>query len=92
MSPRDFEDLVFALVRREDGRARQLGPPDAGRDTIVPLDDGTELAWRRSTTPPASIRGKCEESLQTALSERRPREITFVFPVKMTATKEPGLS
>lgn len=92
MSPGDFEDLVFALVRCEHDRARQLGPPDAGRDTIVPLDDGTELTWQAKHHTAGIDWGKCEESLQTALRERQPREITFVFPVKMTATKESGLA
>jgi hypothetical protein len=92
MSPGDFEDLVFALVRREDDRARQLGPPDAGRDTIVPCGDGTELVWQAKHHTAGIDWGKCEESLTTALRERRPREVTFVFPVKLTATKEPGLA
>ncbi len=92
MSDRDFEDLVFALVRAEDNRARQLGPPDAGRDTIVPLDDGTELVWQAKHHMSGIDWGKCEESLVRALGERDPREITFVFPVRMTAGKEPGLA
>jgi hypothetical protein len=92
MSDRDFEDLVYALVRAEDDRARQLGPPDAGRDTVVPLDDGTELVWQAKHHTSGIDWAKCEESLIRALEQRQPREITFVFPVKMTAGKEPGLA
>jgi hypothetical protein len=91
MSDRDFEDLVYALVRAEDDRARQLGPPDAGRDTVVPLDDGTELVWQAKHHTSGIDWGKCEESLTRALEQRQPREINFVFPVKMTAGKESGL-
>lgn len=91
MSPAAFEDLVFALVRREDDRAQQLGPPDAGRDTIIACGDGTELVWQAKHHTAGIDWGKCEESLNAALRERKPREVTFVFPVKMTAPKEQGL-
>jgi hypothetical protein len=91
MSSSEFEDLVFALVRIEDERAEQLGPPDAGRDTIVRLPEGGELVWQAKHHASGIDWGKCEESLKTALSERDPREVTFVFPVKLNATKEPGL-
>lgn len=91
MSSSEFEDLVFALVRIEDDRAEQLGPPDAGRDTIVRPPEGGELVWQAKHHAAGIDWGKCEESLKTALAERDPREVTFVFPVKMNATKEPGL-
>jgi hypothetical protein len=92
MSSSAFEDLVFALVRIEDPRAEQLGPPDAGRDTIVRLPEGDELVWQAKQHTTGIDWGKCEESLKTALANRKPREVTFVFPVKLTATKEPGLA
>ncbi len=91
MSPTDFEDLVFALVRADDNRAEQLGPPDAGRDTIIRLAGGGELVWQAKHHTSGIDWNKCEDSLKTALKLRDPREVTFVFPVKMTATKEPGL-
>jgi hypothetical protein len=91
MTPSAFEDLVFALVRLEDERAEQLGPPDAGRDTIVRLPGGGELVWQAKHHSSGIHWGDCEESLTTALRERIPREVTFVFPVKMTAGKEAGL-
>jgi hypothetical protein len=91
MSASEFEDLVFALVRIEDDRAEQRGPPDAARDTIVRLPEGGELVWQAKHHTSGIDWGKCEESLKTALSERDPREVTFVFPVKLNATKEPGL-
>jgi hypothetical protein len=92
MSSSEFEDLVFALVRIEDPRAEQLGPPDAGRDTIVRLPEGDELVWQTKQHTTGIDWGKCEESLKTALANRKPREVTFVFPVKLNATKEPGLA
>jgi hypothetical protein len=92
MSSSEFEDLVFALVRIEDPRAEQLGPPDAGRDTIVRLPEGDELVWQAKQHTTGIDWGKCEESLKTALANRKPREVTFVFPVKLNATKEPGLA
>ncbi len=91
MSPSAFEDLVFALVRIEHEDAEQLGPPDAGRDTIVRLPGAGELVWQAKHHTAGIDWGKCEESLKTALDQRDPREVTFVFPVKLNATKEPGL-
>jgi hypothetical protein len=91
MDSQHFEDFVCALVELEHPTARQLKPPDAGRDTVVDLGDGTELAWQAKHHASGIDWGRCEESLQRALAERNPREMTFVFPVAMTEGKEPGL-
>ena len=92
MTPAAFEDLVFALVRAEEQTARQLNPPDAGRDTIVPAtDEQRERAWQAKHHVSGIAWGKCEESLKRALEERDPETVTFVFPVNMTEGKEEGL-
>lgn len=91
MDPRQFEDLVYALVVVEHPNARQLKPPDMGRDTVVDLGDGTELVWQAKHHASGISWSKCEESLVRALGARKPREVTFVFPVAMTEGKEAGL-
>lgn len=92
MGPDDFENLVFALVRVDEPTARQLRPPDVGRDTVVPATDGQrERAWQAKHHTSGIRWRKCEESLKTALEHRNPEEVTFVFPVNMNAGEEPGL-
>jgi hypothetical protein len=92
MDSTGFEDLVYALVHKDEPTARQLKPPDAGRDTVVALGDGCERAWQAKHHT-AGIKWKdCEESLEAALDAgRKVREMTFVFPVNMTEGKERGL-
>lgn len=92
MDSRDFEDLVFALVLVDEPSARQLRPPDAGRDTIVPAAAGRkERGWQAKHHTTGPDWGKCEESLTTALAQRDLEELTFAFPVNMTAGQEGGL-
>ncbi|MGI8414567.1 MAG: hypothetical protein ACR2QA_19175 [Solirubrobacteraceae bacterium] len=87
-----FEDLVYALVQIDEPTARQLKPPDAGRDTIVPAAGGqSERVWQAKHHTDAINWKKCRESLEQALSKRDPGEVTFVFPINMTEGKEQGL-
>src|SRR4051812_7253621 len=92
MDARAFEDLVFALVRAEHPTAMQLTPPDAGRDTVVPGAGGRrERAWQAKHHTAGIKWSDCEASLNTAVKDRDPEEVTFVFPVMMTEGKEAGL-
>jgi hypothetical protein len=92
MDARAFEDLVFALVRVEHPTAVQLTPPDAGRDTIVPGEEGRrERAWQAKHHTAGIKWADCEASVITAVTRRDPEEVTFVFPVMMTEGKEDGL-
>ena len=92
MDDRAFEDLVFALVRVDHPEARQLTPPDAGRDVIVPASGTSrEIAFQVKHHTSGIDWGKCEDSLKQALKMRDPESLTFVFPVNMTEGKEPGL-
>ena len=92
MSAQQFEDLVYALVYVDEPSARQLKPPDAGRDTIVPATENErERVWQAKHHTGGINWTKCRESLEKALEERDPSEVTFVFPVNMTEGKEQGL-
>jgi hypothetical protein len=92
MSAQQFEDLVYALVRVDEPSARQLTPPDAGRDTIVAGIDGErERAWQVKHHTDGINWAKCRKSLRDAVDKRDPAEVTFVFPVNMTEGKESGL-
>ncbi len=57
----------------------------------MPPDDGTELVWQAKHHMSGIDWGKCEESLVRALGARSARD-PFVFPVRMTAGREPGLA
>lgn len=92
MDSRAFEDLLFSLVRAEEPTARQLKPPDAGRDTIVPTTKTRrEQAWQAKHHTSGISWSKCEESLKQSIEKRDPETVTFVFPVNMTEGKEEGL-
>lgn len=93
MSSQAFEDLVYALVDAEDSSARQLRPPDGGGDTIVPkTEQHGELIWQAKRHSKGISWSECRKSVKTALKEREPEEITFVFPVNMTKTDEASLT
>src|SRR4051794_33430236 len=92
MGPQAFEDLVFALVYNQHGSALQLTPPDAGRDTIVPADETHgEWAWQAKHHTAGINWADCRKSLEMAHTRRQPERVTLVFPVNLTAGKEPGL-
>jgi hypothetical protein len=92
LSAQQFEDLVYALVRIDEPLARQLTPPDAGRDTIVAGVDGErERAWQVKHHTDGINWAKCRKSLQDAVDKRNSAEVIFVFPVNMTEGKELGL-
>jgi hypothetical protein len=89
MDPQGFEDLVFALVRDDEDTAYQLRPPDGGRDTVVPSNaDHGELVWQAKRYTSRIYWQTCEKSVETALKERAPTEITFVFAVNLTENDE----
>lgn len=92
MSSTEFEDLAYALVSAEHPQARRLKPPDGGRDTIVaPTTDEGELVWQVKHHTKEINWSKCRASLKKATEKREPARFTFVFPLDMTETKEPGL-
>lgn len=71
-----FENLVFALVRADEPTARQLRPPDGGRDTIVaPNEDHGELVWQAKR-----------------YEKHSPERITFVFAVNLSEDDETKLN
>lgn len=93
MDSQAFEDLVFSLVHAEEPAARQLKPPDAGRDTIVGADENHgELVWQVKHHTSGINWSKCEKSLKDSIEKRNPEVVTFVFPVNMTEGKEAGLT
>jgi hypothetical protein len=88
-----FENLVFALVRADEPTARQLRPPDGGRDTIVPAnEDHGELVWQAKRYTTRIYWDKCEKSLNKALEKRSPEEFTFVFAVNLSENDEDKLA
>ena len=88
-----FENLVFALVRADESTARQLRPPDGGRDTIVPAnEDHGELVWQAKRYTTRIYWDKCEKSLNRALEKRSPEEFTFVFAVNLSENDEDKLA
>src|ERR1700742_2344647 len=93
MDSQAFEDLIFSLVHAEEPTARQLKPPDAGRDTIVGADENHgELVWQVKHHTSGINWSKCEKSLKDSIEKRNPEVVTFVFPVNMTEGKEAGLT
>jgi hypothetical protein len=90
MSSDAFEELVFALVLVEEPSARRLQPPDVGRDIVVEGSTG-EVAWQAKHHASGIEWGKCRESLEKALKHREPQRLTFVFPIDVSGSKEPGL-
>lgn len=90
MSPDAFEELVFALVLVEEPSARRLMPSDVGRDIVVEGPAG-ELAWQAKHHVSGIDWSKCRESLAKAVEHRDPKQVTFVFPLDLTGSKEPGL-
>lgn len=87
-----FENLVFALVRDDEPMARQLRPPDGGRDTIVPASDARgELVWQAKHYTSRIYWDTCERSLKKALAKRSPEEFTFVFAVNLSESDEDKL-
>ena len=88
LSADDFESLVHRLIELEWPGAEKLDSPDGGADTIVADATGglprvfqvkhyadriTTAHWR-----------KCEGSLDTAMRDHGPGQVTFVFPRNLT--------
>ena len=92
LDDRAFEDLVFALVQADHETARQLHPPDVGRDIVVDGADGRrEWAWQAKHHTAGINWNDCKASLKTAVEARNPERMTFVFAAHITAGKERGL-
>jgi hypothetical protein len=92
MDPRAFENLLFALVLDDEPTAKQLRPPDGGRDTIVPPNqDHGELVWQAKRYTKRIYWNTCEKSLEKALAKRSPEQFTFVFAVNMSEADEDKL-
>jgi len=79
MTPDDFEQLTFELVRGEEPTARRILAPDAGADVLRP-SSGEQAAkvWQAKRHKEINWT-ECEGSLATAITRYSPSEIVFVF-------------
>jgi hypothetical protein len=92
MDPQAFEDLVFALVRDDEDTAYQTRPPDGGRDTVVPANaDRGELVWQAKRYTGEIYWQACGKSVEKALKDHTPAEITLVFAVNLSEKDETKL-
>jgi hypothetical protein len=84
-----FEELCFQLVRIEFPEAIRLAAPDAGLDVLLPSVNGggARRGWQAKRFTSQISWGKCRESLEQAIANFDPRELTFVFARDLTANQ-----
>jgi len=89
MTPDDFEQLLFELVRKEEPAARRIVAPDAGADVLRPqTDERPAKVWQAKRYPKTINWEECRESLVTAIAHWSPSEVVFMFPRDLSQTLE----
>jgi len=84
LGPDKFEQLVFAIVRREHPNAQKLKAPDFGADVLDDPAGKRPRVWQVKHYPGDIHWTDCGKSLNRAVAKWRPAEITFVFPRDLT--------
>ncbi len=89
MTPDDFEQLVFELVRRDEPTAERIKAPDGGADVLrSETEQRPAKVWQAKRYAGDINWGECEESLVRAIGRWSPEEIVFVFARDLSETTE----
>jgi hypothetical protein len=89
LEPKEFEDLVFDLVRVENSSANALTPPDGGADVLASAAGGSRgRVWQAKRHVGRIKFAECEKSLHTAIANYDPESVVFVFGKNLTKREE----
>jgi hypothetical protein len=87
LSPDQFEDLCFGVVRLEFPDAVRLAGPDHGLDSMLSsdLEGRAPRGWQAKRFTGSVSWPQCRESLRRAIEHHDPRHLTFCFARDLTA-------
>jgi hypothetical protein len=88
LTPQDFEQLVYAVVRREHPDAVKLAAPDFGADVVDDPASKKPRVWQVKHYPDDIHWTDCEKSLARATQKWAPGRVTFVFPQDLTGKNQ----